>query len=131
MLGPFHIAIYRKPEGDAPVSTSASRAFDVTFEEVCAAFEAWPRMFVEPDGSFVWVGAAAGRPNTWQLDGQLFDRAGKVLLIELKGDCPQSALEQILAVCSLTLEETFIEHRRTGKLSVGETLYAELKSRTL
>ncbi len=88
-------------------------------------------MFVEPDGSFVWVGAAAGAPNSWQLDGQLFDRAGKVLLIELKGGCPQSALEQILAVCGLALEETFIEHRRTGKLSAGEALFTELKSTTL
>src|SRR4051812_40193066 len=40
----------------------------VTFEQVAAALEVLPRMFFEPDGSFVWV-SPDGEPH-WQLDGQ-------------------------------------------------------------
>ena len=53
------------------------------------------RMFFEPDGSFVWVGSAAGQ--AWQLDGLLADRAGRLLYVELKGRCPSDVLDGILA----------------------------------
>lgn len=68
--------------------------FSVTFEQVTDWLEAQPRLFVEPDGSFVWVSSAS--EPAWQLDGQLWDREGRLLLIDLKGSCPQAALDGLL-----------------------------------
>lgn len=67
----------------------------VTFEEAAIHLEQLERMFFEPDGSFVWVGQDAG--ERWQVDGQLYDRAGKLLTMELKGRAPTPAVEQLLA----------------------------------
>ncbi len=137
-----------------------SQPFDVTFEQAAAALESLERMFVEPDGSFVWVCAKeprvasaeimdrntlkqspglnvplasgfAGGPTldpmsdtagsarvearfiadsvdsysseakkdqpAWQLDGNLYDRDDRLLLVDLKGSCPLAALDQLLA----------------------------------
>ena len=45
--------------------------------------EALPRMFFEPDGSFVWV-AAADAETPWQIDGLLSDRAGRLIAAEFE-----------------------------------------------
>lgn len=39
-------------------------------------------MFAEPDGSFVWRQAAER-----QIDGQLYDCDGRLLYVELSGNC--------------------------------------------
>lgn len=67
-----------------------------SFEQALDALNELPRMFVELDGSFVWV--APGGPAAWQVDGLLFDRAGQLTYIELKGGCPPAQLDQLLAV---------------------------------
>lgn len=66
----------------------------VSFEETTDALAALPRMFVEPDGSFVWVSAEW---PTWQLDGCLYDRGGKLLYVDLKGTCPREEFDQLLS----------------------------------
>lgn len=68
--------------------------FDRTFEQVADALSMLPRMFVEPDGSFVWV--SAGEPG-WQLDGMLYDGAGSLWYVELKGRCPEADFDRLLA----------------------------------
>lgn len=70
-------------------------AFASSFEEVFARLAALPRMFIEPDGSFVWVSDHA--PLPWQVDGNLIDAQGKLRYVELKGTCPVEAWEQLLA----------------------------------
>jgi hypothetical protein len=65
----------------------------VTFEQVAAALEVLPRMYFEPDGSFVWV-APEGEPH-WQLDGQLQDRGAQLDYVELKGTCAEAACAQL------------------------------------
>ncbi len=126
LLGPFQIAIYRLANANdlQPFAVETSRTlFSVTFEEVFTALEAWPRMFIEPDGSFVWVGEelqAAGSKIAWQLDGHLYDRDGRLLYVDLQGTCPRAAFEQILTACGVTLEETLIEHRRAGNMAGGK-----------
>jgi hypothetical protein len=74
--------------------------FAMTFEEAVAALERLDRMFVEPDGSLVWVSSSAGEATTdlWQLDGNLFDRNGRLLFVDLKGSCPETELDRLLAV---------------------------------
>jgi hypothetical protein len=77
-----------------------AHAFAITFEEATAALETLERMFVEPDGSFVWVSSNAigGRPAPdWQLDGNLFDRNGRLLLVDLKGSCADAEFDQLLS----------------------------------
>ena len=124
-LGPFQIAIHRAANSQATVQLAADspRApFNVTFEDVFSALEAWPRMYIEPDGSFVWVGQdslADGSVSPWQLDGHLYDRDQRLLYVELQGTCPRAAFEQLLAACQVTLAETLIEQRRAGTFLFG------------
>lgn len=124
-LGPFQIAIHRLA---TPLAAESPRAaFSVTFEEVFATLEAWPRMFIEPDGSFVWVGQETltdGSLAPWQLDGHLYDRDQRLLYVELQGTCPRAAFEQILAACQVTLAETLIEQRHAGTMMLGQEFLA-------
>ncbi len=62
------------------------------------------RMYFEPDGSFVWTGefdaaeandVAAG--TTWQVDGVLYDRGGRLAYVEIKGGAPLDVLKRLLA----------------------------------
>jgi hypothetical protein len=69
--------------------------FPVSFEQAGAALEKLDRLHFEPDGSFVWV-SAGGKP-TWQVDGNLFDRSGRLLFVDLKGTCPGAQFDQLLA----------------------------------
>ena len=72
-------------------------SFGLSFEEAAAALRELPRMYCEEDGSFVWV-SAHGKP-AWQVDGNLYDRAGRLLFVDLKGSCPSDALNRLLTAC--------------------------------
>jgi hypothetical protein len=67
----------------------------VSFEEAGAALGKLERLFFEPDGSFVWASPRDGA--RWQIDGNLFDRAGRLLFVDLKGSCPIDQLDQLLS----------------------------------
>lgn len=104
----FDVVIHRRPTIAAPGPehedawgrwpTLALSPADVAvplpigFEEVCDRLSALPRMFVEPDGSFVWRGEDDGR---WQVDGGVYDRAGRVMFVELKGNCPAADFDRL------------------------------------
>ena len=92
----------------------------MTFEEAVATLEKLERMFVEPDGSFVWVSprAIGSAVGSWQLDGNLFDRNGRLLLVDLKGRCPETEFDQLLTafgwpgtpvIFELTREAIFLD----------------------
>ena len=72
----------------------AAAVFPVTFEQAEAAMAVLPRLFIEPDGSFVWVADDAQR--SWQVDGNLYDRDGRLVYVEAKGSCPAEAFDQLL-----------------------------------
>lgn len=72
--------------------------FPVSFEQAADALSTLPRMYCEPDGSFVWVSAAEEQPR-WQVDGVLYDRAGRLLHVDLKGDCPADQFDNLLRAC--------------------------------
>lgn len=61
-----------------------------------ARLAALERAYVEPDGSFVWVGGGAEGP--WQIDGNAYERHGCVLVVEVKGNCPGDILDHFLRV---------------------------------
>jgi hypothetical protein len=69
--------------------------FQVSFEEAGARLEQLERLFFEPDGSFVW--ASPRSEEAWQIDGNLFDRDGRLLFVDLKGNCPQQKFDQLLS----------------------------------
>jgi hypothetical protein len=75
-------------------AASNTRQFDRSFEEVIDCFNQLPRMFVELDGSFVWV--AAGDGSRGQLDGVVTDDGIRVLNVELKGVCTEPMLDDLL-----------------------------------
>jgi hypothetical protein len=73
--------------------------FAMTFEEAVTALEQLERMFVEPDGSFVWVSSSdttAAPISRWQLDGNLLDRNGRLLFVDLKGSCTEADFDRLL-----------------------------------
>jgi len=65
-----------------------------SFEEAAEALSRLPRMYCEPDGSFVWV--SPGNDPVWQVDGNLYDRDGRLLFVDLKGTCPAEAFDDLL-----------------------------------
>jgi hypothetical protein len=91
MPRPFHVVI------EAPAG------FAISFEQAYEALDTLDRMFIEPDGSFVWTGeespiaADAGLPLRWQVDGELYDHGGRLAYVKLKGRAPLAVLEQLLA----------------------------------
>jgi hypothetical protein len=91
---------------------SLGRPLAVGFDEALARLAALPRLYAEPDGSFVWASPAADRP--WQVDGNLFERQGRVLLADLKGSCPAEALDRLLAAFGWPAEPLMFELVRAG-----------------
>jgi hypothetical protein len=101
-------------------------SFERTFEEVAAELERLPRLYFEPDGSIVWVSSDPADP--WQLDGMLYDRAGHVLHMELKGTCPAAALDQVLTTLGRPYQNVIFQLVREAVFLDGEAFrrYAAL-----
>lgn len=111
-MQPFHVTIHVRPNdimhGEKidlhgmslkPLQMPSSfqgNPFPIGFEEVSAALQKLPRMFLEPDGSFVWVSAQGALP-AWQLDGVLYDRNDRLLFVDLKGTCPAGEFNLLFA----------------------------------
>ena len=113
MLYQFRISIHARPFGSIdshPVvlagehyqglqlePTQQTASLQVSFEEAVERLEQLPRMFIEPDGSWVWVGQQAAL--TWQLDGCLYDRDQHVVYVDVAGTCPPLQFDQLLRAC--------------------------------
>ena len=67
----------------------------IGFDEAIERLALLDRMYAEPDGSFVWTSPRDAR--WWQVDGNVFDKDGRVLLADLKGSCPAAEFERLLA----------------------------------
>ena len=99
----------------------ASTTFATSFEEARSQLDALPRMYTEPDGSFVWV-SPHGDP-AWQVDGNLYDRDGRLLFVDLKGTCPGDCFDRLLAalapgtatIFQLTREAVFLDEAEFRK----------------
>lgn len=76
-------------------STLQSTPLGISFEVVADELESLPRMFFEPDGSFVWVSAET-IAQRWQVDGNLYDRDGSLVAVDLKGICDLEHLTRLL-----------------------------------
>jgi hypothetical protein len=65
------------------------------FDEAFSRLARLERMFAEPDGSFVWASPREG--PSWQVDGNAFEKEGRVLLVDLKGSCAPREFDRLLA----------------------------------
>lgn len=106
----FHISVHARPPdvvageptmirgiSAAPLRLkpeSLQRPLPISFEEVSERLERLPRMFLEPDGAFVWV--SSSNDEKWQVDGVLYDRDGHLMFVDLKGECPEMAWSELL-----------------------------------
>lgn len=80
----------------APLAVEGSpSSFHVTFDRASEILATLPRMFIEPDGAFVWTGEAGGQ--RWQVDGVLYDEGPRLAYAELAGRCPPNEFDQFLA----------------------------------
>ena len=152
LLYAFEIAIHARPPEPrpGPVHVDAwgrwptlmfaheelANPLTVDFDAFLERLAACERMYAEPDGSFVWVSPREGL--SWQVDGNAFERQGRLLSVDLKGSCPGPEFDRILAACgwpaqrimvqlvraAVFLEEdVFRQHARTrGSLGDGRSL---------
>lgn len=90
---------------------AAARLFPVSFEQVAEIWSQWPRMFFEPDGSFVWV----ADDQSWQLDGVVYDRDDHVLRVDLTGVFHAAPLEQLVRTLGWPAAKLRVETVRDGQ----------------
>ena len=119
----FECSLHAPPDSDAPVSgeplTDSSGQWPtlliaqdqlstpllIGFDDVLNQLGNLPRLYAEPDGSFVWT---SPQENTrWQVNGNLYERNDRVLFVEIKGSCPASEFDQLLA-CFLSDEKACV-----------------------
>ena len=79
---------------DVP-QTALVRPLAVGFDAALERLASLERMYVEPDGSFVWTSRREGL--SWQVDGNAAEREGRVLLVDLRGSCPPPEFDRLLA----------------------------------
>jgi hypothetical protein len=75
--------------------TALTDPLAVDFETALVSLARLERMYVEPDGAFVWTSPHGGA--AWQVDGNLAERQGRVLLVDLRGSCPPGEFDRLLA----------------------------------
>ncbi len=93
--------------------------FELSFEEVAQRLTELPRMFLEPDGSFVWVVDDLDRQ--YQLDGSLYDDGVRMLHVELKGTFDSTALDTFLSRLGWPTQSVIFQLVQQGiYLSEGE-----------
>ena len=119
----FECSLHASPDSDAPASGEAltdpcglwptlliaqdqlSTPLSIGFDDVLNQLGNLPRLYAEPDGSFVWT---SPQENTrWQVNGNLYERNDRVLFVEIKGSCPASEFDQLLA-CFLPDEKACV-----------------------
>jgi hypothetical protein len=96
----------------------------VSFEVAAELLEVFPRMYFEPDGSFVWV-SSSNDEAVWQVDGNLYDRDGSLIAIDLKGTCNREQLQHLLDVFRAAGRELMIEVARHA-VFVHERVFLDL-----
>ena len=76
-------------------SADSASSWSVTFDDALVELSKRARLFIEPDGSFVWRGGNA-EEGEWQVDGNLIDRGDVLAYVELNGCCPRERLDELL-----------------------------------
>jgi len=102
--GRWRVLAVPRPLPSAPMAMG----FDDALERL-AALE---RLYVEPDGALLWTSPQEGL--RWQVDGNLFERDGRVLLVDLKGTCPPAEFDRLLAAFGWPDQRVMMEVVQAG-----------------
>lgn len=70
-----------------------SQSFDFDYETLASKLAEIPRLYIEPDGSFVWV---SSEDESRRISGQITDDGSRVCYLELRGLCLWSDLTTVL-----------------------------------
>jgi hypothetical protein len=99
----FHINLFADPK---------KASFACTWEDAATLLEPLPRMIFEPDGSFVVSGGV--RETCWHVNGHLFDFEGRLHRLELHGECPPAAFDELLRCIGWPNQRLTFEMVREG-----------------
>ena len=135
----FHVNLFAEPREES---------FVVSWEDAAAMLERMPRMIFELDGSFVLSGdleragassppsadcelttisGAEDAPARWQVDGHLFDFAGRLHRVEPHGACPPAMFDELLHCVGWPQQRVAFEVVRLGA-TVEEAEFRRLAS---
>jgi hypothetical protein len=84
----------------------------VTFEEASQSLLALPRCDCELDGFFVYSGGAGS--ERWQIEGNLFDRNGRLVQVDLRGHSIPGRLDDVLRCFGWPATRLMFELPREG-----------------
>ncbi len=91
---PTRFRLYGVSDAQPGVQT-VDAPLTVSWEQASENLSQLPRMFLEPDGSFLWTGTDPDC-GPWQLEGTIFDDGRVVRRIELAGNCPRLLWQEFL-----------------------------------
>lgn len=141
----FEITLHARASGAAPGGShtdawgtwpvlevphaALSQPMAVFFDDFLSRLDALERMFAEPDGSFVWASAREGL--AWQVDGNAFERDGRLLLVDLKGSCPESAFDRLLEACGWPAQPLMVQLVRPAVFLEEQTFRRHARARAV
>ena len=97
-----------------------SKPLPTEFDDAINKLNALPRLFAEPDGSFVWT--SPHENLRWQVNGNLYEKNDNILFVELKGYCPQVEFDQLLA-CFLADENVCVIQLTRAAVFVSASVF--------
>lgn len=123
----FDIALHARPAGlrTGPTHADArgrwatltvppplqSEPFGVPFDAALDRLGRLERLFVEPDGALLWT---AGEAPAWQVDGNAWERDGRLVRVDLRGTCPADAFDRLLDACGWPAQPVMVQVVRAG-----------------
>lgn len=93
----------------------------MSWESALERLSRLPRMFVEPDGSFLWNGDDKFIGH-WQLEGTVYDDGRVVRTVELLGHCSLDNWQTFLEAFETTCSSIIIELVDENRIVAGEWL---------
>ena len=99
----------------------------IVFDDVLNQLNTLPRLYAEPDGSFVWTSPQEN--IRWQVNGNLYERNDCVLFVEFKGSCPASEFDLLLACFLLDEKACVVQLTRPAVFVTPEIFRAHAGAR--
>jgi hypothetical protein len=116
------LRIYGQPAAIDSGPVSHGGPLRISLEQALANLARLPRMFIEPDGSFLWTGRDAAGDCPWQLEGTLYDDGRVVRYIDLRGQCPPPQWQEFLAAFEESMASVELELLDRNLIVGGEWL---------
>lgn len=92
----------------------------ISFDEALVRLEQLPGCAMEPDGALLWT----GERQRWQIDGNLYDRGGRVVFLQAAGCCPPDVFDILLECLGWPDEPLMMEPVRAS-VFLGEAVFRE------